>query len=72
MSISRFLENIRKAQDRHKVLTHFVNLALTLVMLAGFWILIKHNTDDDRYFWIGISMVIVSGLAMFPTILPRK
>jgi hypothetical protein len=72
MSISRFLENIRKAQDRHKVLTYFVNKALTFVMLGGFWILIKHSTGDDRYFWIGISMVIVSGLAMFPTILPRK
>ena len=72
MSISRFLENIRKAQDRYKVLAYFVNFALSLVMLSGFWILIKHGTDDDRYFWIGIGMVIVGGLAMLPTILPRE
>ncbi|HEX9544718.1 MAG TPA: hypothetical protein VF955_06005 [Pyrinomonadaceae bacterium] len=72
MSISRFLENVRKAQDRHKVLAYFVNLVLSLVMLGGFWILIKHGTDNDRYFWIGIGMVIIGGLAMLPTILPRE
>jgi hypothetical protein len=72
MYISRFFESIRKAQDQHKLLAYFVNLMLSLVMLGGFWVLIRHGTDDDRYFWIGISMVIVGGLAILPTILTRK
>jgi hypothetical protein len=71
MSISKLFESIRRAQDRHKVLAYFLNLVLSLIMLCGFWILITRGVDDDRYFWLGISLVIVGGLVMLPAILPR-
>lgn len=70
MGISKAFENIRKAQDRHKVLAYLLNWALMLIMLAGFWILIKYGADDDRYFWLGIIVAIIGGLAMLPMILP--
>jgi len=70
MGISKAFENIRKAQDRHRVLAYLLNCALSLIMLAGFWILIKYGVDDDRYFWLGIIMAIIGGLAMLPMILP--
>jgi hypothetical protein len=70
MPLSETFEDINKTLARHKVLAYLLKWSLTLIMLAGFWILGKH--DDDRHFWIGISMVIVAGLAMLPMILPKR
>jgi hypothetical protein len=72
MGISKLFENIRKAQGRHKVFAYLLHLILSLIMLGGFWILVQYGVDDDRYFWLGIMMVIIAGLAMLPTILPNK
>ena len=72
MAISKLFERVRRAQDRHRVLAYFLNLVLTLVMICGFWILGKYGVDDDRYFWLGIGLVIVAGLIMLPVILPRE
>jgi len=69
MPVSETFENIRKTLAKHKVLAYLLNWLLTFVMLVGFWILGTH--DDDRHFWIGISMVIIGGLAMLPMILPK-
>ena len=66
MSISKLFEQIRDIQGRHKVLAYLFNWILTLISLGGFWILIQYGADDDRYFAIGIAMIILAFLGMLP------
>jgi hypothetical protein len=67
MGIAKLFEDVRKAQERHKVLTYIIHFVLSTIMLAGFWVLIKYGVDDDRYFWLGIVMALIPGFAMLPT-----
>ena len=71
-SISKLFEDVRSFQYQHKALTYLLHLILNLIMLGGFYILIKYGGEDDRYFWLGILLVLVPGLAMLPTFLRPK
>jgi len=70
-SISKLFEDIRRVQDRHKGLTYLLHSILNFIALGGFWILIKYGDQGDRYYWLGM-MVIIPGLAMVPTFLRPK
>lgn len=71
MGIAKFFEDVRKAQARHRVLAGIFFTAMNLVAFGGFWILIKYGADDDRYFFLGVGMLIVVFFALLPTIIPH-
>ena len=66
MGIAKLFEDVRKTQERHRVLTYIVHFVLGTIMLAGFGVMTKYGVDDERYFWLGIAMVLIPGFAMLP------
>ena len=62
MGISRAFEN--HMQSWHKIRGYLLLCLLVLIICAGYWILIEYGVDEDLYFWIGLLMMIIPGLAI--------